>query len=307
LKRLEMPVGVRRAPLVVALRPALHGALLAAVGLEHVVTDAEVTSFVQERDRVSIAMAQGTTSTGDVLVGADGIGSVVRGLLHPDELPPRSSELVAVRGAVHGQVAHLDGRDAILYLGRGVEATVVRASDVGIYWYLSLAAQLVPPDIRDPHAIVALMAPQLDPLFRRIAESTTDLRTDMLADRDPLGRWGSGRVTLLGDAAHPVLPHTGQGAAQAMVDAVTLGRYLGDVGDVARALRGYEAERQPETAALVGQGRRTARMMRTMHPLMCAVRDAMLRVMPVATFLRLYVHISRQAGDGDERLAAGDN
>lgn len=77
------------------------------------------------------------------------------------------------------------------------------------------------------------------------------------------GIWGIDEVTLLGDAAHPVLPHTGQGAAQAMVDAVTLAKTLGDGGDVERALRAYEDDRRGKTAALLKQGRRTARVMKT--------------------------------------------
>ena len=65
-------------------------------------------------------------------------------------------------------------------------------------------------------------------------------------------------VTLLGDAAHPLLPHTGQGAAQTIVDAVTLGEALTGDGDVERALRTYERERRARTVALLRQGRRTA-------------------------------------------------
>ena len=59
-----------------------------------------------------------------------------------------------------------------------------------------------------------------------MTSATDDLRFDDLVDRDPIPFWGKDAVTLLGDAAHPLLPHTGQGAAQAIVDAVTVGEAL---------------------------------------------------------------------------------
>ena len=103
-------------------------------------------------------------------------------------------------------------------------------------------------------------------------------------------------MTLLGDAAHPVLPHTGQGAAQAMMDAVALGARLRDGADVAPALRAYERERQPKTAALVAQGRRTARLMRMTNPVGCALRELVVRAIPVAPLMRLMVRVNRRAG-----------
>ena len=72
------------------------------------------------------------------------------------------------------------------------------------------------------------MAPRFDATFTAVTSATDDLRYDELVDRDPIRAWGRGVVTLLGDAAHPLLPHTGQGAAQAIVDGVRLGARLRD-------------------------------------------------------------------------------
>ncbi len=173
---------------------------------------------------------------------------------------------------------------------------LVRASETAIYWFLSMARELIPDDVRDPGAILARMAPQFDETFRAVTAATEDLRVDELVDRDPLPFWGTGPVTLLGDAAHPLLPQTGQGAAQALVDAVTLGKTLHDAGDVEAALREYERERRSPTAALVGQGRRTARLMRTRNPVACYLREVALRLAPVETIARFYVRINRRAG-----------
>ena len=103
-------------------------------------------------------------------------------------------------------------------------------------------------------------------------------------------------VTLLGDAAHPVLPHTGQGAAQAIVDAVALADALESDVDVERALRACERGRQARTSALLWQGRRTARIMGTMNPVACYVREAIVRAIPVKPFAKFYMRINRRAG-----------
>ena len=110
-------------------------------------------------------------------------------------------------------------------------------------------------------------------------------------------------MTLLGDAAHPLLPHTGQGAAQAIVDAVALGEALSDGANVAEALQAYERERRPKTAVLVAQGRRTARVMRATNPIACGLREVAIRLLPVKLFLKLYARLNRRAGTDVTRAA----
>ena len=297
LKRAVVPPRVALGgPLAIALRPALHGALLDAVGLGALSLDSEAVGFTDTFDGVTLRMANGTVAEGDVLVGADGTGSVIRAALHPAEAPPQSSGIVAVRGAVQSAVHQLGDLAGVYYLGRGVESAIVRAGEAGIYWFVSLARELIPPAMRGPAAVLAHVSPRFDDTFRAVTSATDDWRFDELVDRDPISVWGVGRVTLLGDAAHPMLPHTGQGAAQAIVDAVTLGRLLSADGPMERALRAYERERQPRTAALVEQGRQTARVMRATSPMLCAVREFVVRMMPITTIVKILVRINRRAG-----------
>jgi 2-polyprenyl-6-methoxyphenol hydroxylase-like FAD-dependent oxidoreductase len=245
---------------------------------------------------VTLHGRDGKLAEGDLLVGADGVGSVVRRALHPTEAPPRSSGLVSVRGAVHGALHHLGGLSGVYYLGPGVESAIVRASETGIYWFLSLANELVPDGLRDPAAIVAHVSPRFDATFRGITSATEDLRYDELVDRDPIPFWGRDEVTLLGDAAHPMLPHTGQGAAQAIVDAVALGKALARAPGVAAALRSYERDRREKTATLVAQGRRTARLMATRNPVLCWLREMAVRLAPIKTIVKVIVTINKRAG-----------
>ncbi len=305
LKRVHLPPGALGGPFTVALRPALHGALLDAVGSAALELGRDATSFNVAGSRVTLSFDRGPDAEGDLLVGADGIGSAIRRALHPSEGPPRPCGIVAVRGAVHGAITHLDGLSAVYYLGPGLESVLVRASETGIYWFLSMAAEIVPAGMTDAAAIVAQMAPRFDDTFRAITSATNDLRFDTLVDRDPLPFWGRGVVTLLGDAAHPVLPHTGQGAAQALVDAVELGRALSGEGPVDAALRRYEEDRRRKTAALLTRGRRVARAMRMTNPVGCALRELVIRIMPITTFTKLWTGISRRAGTDVTALRGG--
>ena len=102
-----------------------------------------------------------------------------------------------------------------------------------------------------------------------------------------------GPVTLLGDAAHPMLPHAGQGAAQALEDAVLLGHALQASAPVAANLRRYEATRVDRTRAIVELSRRNARMCSLQGPLACWLRDALVQLVPERSLLKSLIAIGR--------------
>jgi 2-polyprenyl-6-methoxyphenol hydroxylase-like FAD-dependent oxidoreductase len=276
---------------LVALRPVLHGTLLDAAGRDAVTLGAEASSFSARNGGVSLRFTNGDAVTGDLLVGADGVGSVIRRTIHPGEPPPRPSGLRALRGVVSGTSHHLGPLGGLLYLGRGLESSVVKAADDIVYFYVSLRDDDVAAVPNDPPSFLAYCLRRLDDRFRAITQATRpeDMRVDELLDRDPLPHWGAGPMTLLGDAAHPLLPHTGQGAAQALEDAVALGRVLAQPTDVPRALRRYERVRATRTTRLLRQGRRFARTMRSNNLLLCWARDTAVRLVPkwliVASFV----------------------
>src|SRR5206468_50459 len=110
-----------------------------------------------------------------------------------------------------------------------------RASEAAVYWYVSLVDAL-------EGGVAATLERCLRGLDERAAAiaraaGVDGIRLDQLFVRAPLAPWGRGRVTLLGDAAHPVLPHTAQGAAMALEDAVALGLALRSTKEVERCLR----------------------------------------------------------------------
>jgi 2-polyprenyl-6-methoxyphenol hydroxylase-like FAD-dependent oxidoreductase len=181
----------------------------------------------------------------------------------------------------YGVSNYLGQLSAISYLDDGIEAAAARASSDAVYWYISLLSREV-GTTSDPKEILDRWCLAFDSPFRAIVTATTseDLRFDNLLRRDPLPWWGIGRVTLLGDAAHPLLPHTGQGAAQALEDAVALGLVLAPSGSIEQALRRYERVRMDRTRRFVKLGPRIARVTTTRNSLIQSARRLAIRLLP---------------------------
>ena len=264
---------------VVTLRPALHGTLLSAVGPDALILGRRaVTLAPPGDDGAAVVLDDGSRLRGDIVVGADGVGSVVRQALHPAEAPPRPSGYHALRGVSHDVGDRLGTADAAIYLGDGVEVGFARASASAVYWYISLVDELASGAVTETIER-CLRGFDANALAIADAAKPEDLRRDRLFYRDPIHDWGTGRVTLLGDAAHPVLPHTAQGAALALEDAVALGLVLRGT-DAAAALRRYERVRAPRTRSVVRSGPRIAAMTTTRSRVRSAVRGTLMRLTP---------------------------
>ena len=282
LKRLDIGAVAPVTPSLIALRQTLHGALLDATPAEDLVLACEGVGVERDGEHVVLMTADGRRERGDILVGADGLGSAIRRRLHPADPPPRDSGLCAVRGVVRGPTDPLGGLSGTIYLGPGCEAAAVRASADAVYWFVSVRAASLPASAADAAAITRTLLDRLPPAFRAVAGPTApgDLRYDRLVDRDPIAPWGDGPITLLGDAAHPMLPQTGQGAAQALEDAVALGAAMAPPDAGAAALRAYERTRSARTAAMVRRGRRIAAAVAMDGALVDWLRATVIRATP---------------------------
>jgi 2-polyprenyl-6-methoxyphenol hydroxylase-like FAD-dependent oxidoreductase len=285
-------------PTICVLRPVLHGLLVDAVGNEALELDSAVVGFTDAADIVTVTLADGRTVTGDVLIGADGVASTIRRVLHPAEPPPRASGLFALRGVSFDTAHHLGELSGAQYFGRGLEAGVARASARAVYWYLSQSSGDAASHGRDPRALARELTKPFHEPFRAIVAATKDedLRIDELFERAPLRRWGTGNVTLLGDAAHPMLPHAGQGAAQAIEDAVALARALSTAAPAA-GLRAYERRREPRTREIAALARRNARFGSVRTVVGCWLRDVIVRVVPEALVARSLIAVARPPPD----------
>jgi 2-polyprenyl-6-methoxyphenol hydroxylase-like FAD-dependent oxidoreductase len=254
------------------LQSAIHDAVLARLGPEAVhtgcrlgayeQTDSGVTARFFDRGGAEVAHAQG-----DVLVGADGIHSYVRSQMAPGEGPPRWNGLMLWRGARDWPM-FLDGRSMIV--AGGLEAKVVvypiaaGESEATRLTNWAVIGRMGEPGSTPPRREDWSRTGNWDDLAPRIAgfdlgavDAAGLMReTDVfweypMCDRDPLPRWSEGRVTLLGDAAHPMYPVGSNGASQAILDARALADQLAGAASPAAALAAYEAERRPLTAAIV--------------------------------------------------------
>jgi len=274
---LSAPVGIHRA--------TLQGLLLDALPEEVVRLGAEVTAVAQEGDEVVATLAGGATLRADLLVGADGIHSMVRRSLHGDQ-PPRYAGYTCWRGVL----ARRDGwpHDRVTESwGPGRRVGLVPVDGDRLYWFAVLDAPRGGRDTGGASAAVQeMVGGWFDPVPAIVAATPeADIRRDDIEDRPPLEVWGCGRITLLGDAAHPMTPNMGQGACQAIEDAVVLAHLLGH-GDPVAALRSYEARRRPRTRWFVESSWRIgATAQWHSGPLRC-LRDAGMQLVPDALAAR---------------------
>jgi len=230
--------------------------------------------FTQNADHVTARFQHpdGTTTdlTGDALIGADGIHSTLRAILNPNDPGIRWNGIQMWRGAVDWPA--FDQGDSMVIAGDAVAKLVLYPIGPGetpgtrlTNWviYARIADANKPPPERENwsrlgryesfrHLAERLHLPFID--VGQLIQTTAEIFEYPMCDRDPLPWWTEGRVTLLGDAAHPMYPVGSNGASQAILDARCLCDLLAK-HPVPEALAAYEAERLPATAAVVRSNR----------------------------------------------------
>lgn len=223
------------------------------------------TKIDQNTSRVTLHFDNGHFEHGTLAIGCDGIHSAVRRQLLPDEGPPRYSGVNMWRGAVHWP-AFLGGDTMISTGWMTVGKTVVYpirpgTPETGGKPLINWVAELERPEAvrqdwtgrgRLEDMMPAFAGLHFDFLdITGMIEATGEILEYPMVDRDPLERWSFGRITLLGDAAHPMYPRGSNGAGQAIVDARFLAGRIRQVGTTPEALTAYEAVRNPATAKVV--------------------------------------------------------
>jgi salicylate hydroxylase len=280
-KRAEAHFG---APYYTAHRADLLDVLLRGLGTESFHLGSRIERFDQDDDSVTITLADGSTATGDILVGADGIHSTVRGQMFGKELP-RYTGNVAWRGLVPAErVAHLDVAE-VAGVWMGPNRSIVQYYIAGgkTFNWIGISRSEQPAreswlaDGRIEDAL-AEYAGWHDTIRTTIAATPRVLR-QALYDREPLPDWRVGRVVLLGDAAHPMMPFYAQGAAQSIEDAYVLAGCLAATPDApVAALERYVKLRQPRTAWMQGLSRREEELYQMADGAEIAERNARMRV-----------------------------
>ena len=232
---------------------------------------ARLLGFTQDEAGVTVHLADGRSLRGDVLIGADGIHSVIRTSLHPDDGGIRWNGIQMWRGAVEWPA--FEGGDTMIVAGDMKEKLVLYPIAPGASPATRLTNWVVCAQIGDaskppPRREDWSRAGQLDEVLAHVARfripfldvaalvrATSEFWEYPMCDRDPLPFWTQGRVTLLGDAAHPMYPVGSNGASQAVLDARCLADLLASQAPGA-ALAAYAAERLPKTAEIVRANRK---------------------------------------------------
>ena len=273
------------APFLSALRADLQAALLARVARRSEIAlhlGRGVEGYAVGGERVALRFNEGTAAA-DGLIGADGIRSAVRRQLAGDESTPASTRS-AFRASVPREAADAEALlpRSNLWLGRrahlvhypvdgGRRVNVVAIVDEGAsarnaeLWSQPAEAAAV------ERRFVNWAAPA-----RRLIAAAPEWRRWPLFDRPPLARWSEGAVTLLGDAAHPMLPFLAQGAAQSIEDAAVLADAVSRCGgDLPAAFSAYEGLRRPRTSRVQAQSARQGTIYH-LGPPACFARDIVL-------------------------------
>ena len=247
--------------------------------------DRTCTGFATRGDKVAARFANGAEVESDVLIGADGIHSAIRAQLYPGERVHYSG-YTAWRAVAKFDAA---GWGVTESWGCGRRFGIVPMPGGLVYWF---ATRNAPEGEIDPvettkRKLLELFQGWHQPIRDLIAatEASAILRNDIL-DRDPLKNWGSGRVTMLGDAAHPMTPNFGQGGCQAIEDALVLARTLATQANAPAALRAYESERIPRTSQIVLRSRQAGALAQLENPMACRLRDFFVGKIPRGVVLR---------------------
>lgn len=228
-----------------------------------------VTDIRSDADKAVLTLASGTQVEGDAVIGADGLHSVVRNQLHGSETP-RFTGNIAWRTTVPVSALGEDAPDTVacVWVGPGRHAVTYRlrggslVNFVGVVETDNSGAESW--NNRGSKAEAQADFDGWHPTITRILDvaSEDSFFRWSLFDRAPLPVWSRGRVTLLGDAAHPMLPFFAQGAAMATEDAWGLAECLKQANSVPEAFQTYEAIRLPRTRRVQAASRGN---MKTFH------------------------------------------
>jgi 2-polyprenyl-6-methoxyphenol hydroxylase-like FAD-dependent oxidoreductase len=275
----------RYGPVVMIHRARLLDLLREAVPPGALRLGAEVSGVRDDGTRVEVAYGGGVSRAG-LLVGADGIRSAVRRAVWPGAPGPRYAGYTAWRLVVGPPEGGMSAGGETW--GRGERVGVVPLAGGEVYLF---AVANAPEGERSADGEAAELRRRFggwhDPipsLLDAISEVAV-LRGDIY-DLPPLESYVSGRVALLGDAAHAMTPDQGQGANQALEDAVTLAALLDADPSVPSALAAYDRERRPRTQTIARRSRRTGAVAQWSSAPAVAVRDRLLRLVPPGAMLR---------------------
>jgi salicylate hydroxylase/6-hydroxynicotinate 3-monooxygenase len=240
-------------------RGDLHEALASVLPPEIIHVGKKLTGLDDRAGRVALSFEDGSRADADIVIGADGVHSIVRDIIIGADMPIHKGR-IAYRAVFPS--ALMDGKDighsrtkwwgtdrhiVIYYTRRDKSETYFVTSVPEPAEWLTKESWSAKGDVRELRKAYEGFHPDV----RAVLDACPDCHKWAILEREPLAKWSEGRVVLLGDACHPMTPYMAQGAATAMEDAAVLARCLADAdGDARAAFTRYEAHRKPRTSRI---------------------------------------------------------
>jgi 2-polyprenyl-6-methoxyphenol hydroxylase-like FAD-dependent oxidoreductase len=257
-------------------RADLVAALAGQLGADAIRFGVSCVDVQPGRTHAAVVLDNGEVVSADLVVGADGLRSRVRAACGLGR-PLRYGGATVWRAAIRYPLPDLPG---LLTLGGPNQFGIWRLPGDRVYWFASVpapAGRYASGQSRPP----AEFADWHDPIGALLsATPTRDIVATDVYDSDPLPVWSRDRVVLVGDAAHPSLPHMGQGTSQAFEDAAVLADRLAAEPDIDAALRGYHQRRKGRARSAWSQARMLARVGAWRGGLACRLREVMMTAVP---------------------------
>ena len=252
----------------------------------------QLKCYQQHGDKVCAYFEDGTEAESDILIACDGIHSVVRQQMFPKSKPIYAG-YTAYRGIVdfdHTRIGNMWGES----WGYGNRFGITPLNQNRIYWFATANTNEHVSASLESHKQVLLniFKDWHHPITDLIAETPDDaILNNDIYEIAPLKTWQEGRVILLGDAAHAMTPNLGQGACQAIEDAVTLGQIFGETSDIETALARYQERRISRANNILKQSQLMGKVGQVENHLLCNLRNTAFKLLPNSIRMKALVDV----------------
>lgn len=256
-------------------RADLQMILAEEIGFENIKLSKRL-SKIEKGNGYQLTFEDGSFVNTDVVIGADGIKSVVRQqVFNIGKL--RSSKQKCWRGVSEFDWTAKYNHQAVEAWGKGKRFGFVRINDQKVYWYAVINENLV----KNPNHLAELFADFNPEVPRMISETPKEkIFVNDIIDLEPIYQWQKDRVCLIGDAAHATTPNMGQGACQAIEDAYILGKLLGEGKSIDEVFRQYEQLRMKKAHYIVNMSSTIGKVSHYENGLAVWLRNTLLKATP---------------------------
>jgi 2-polyprenyl-6-methoxyphenol hydroxylase-like FAD-dependent oxidoreductase len=263
-------------------RANLHRVLLSFLDPAQVHTNKCCTGFERKADQVLVHFSDGSSEPADYLIASDGIHSVVRQALVPGS-HTRYAGYTCWRAVIGNPCPDL--HETTETWGPGGRFGIAPLAHGKLYWFACIKARR--HDVRLEQYTVEDLLSQFGPYHDPIPEllrhtKNEDLIRNDIDDLAPLSRYAFGNILLIGDAAHATTPNMGQGACQAIEDAVILADEIQKAPSLPDAFRAFETRRLARTHYVIRQSRLIGDIAQVQNKYVGAVRNAVMRALPAS-------------------------